>query len=237
MEFIQFNSQNSSLYTQSVALRNHALYGDIGMPPLSEDDKQIEKENLFFGAVTSDRLVGTVSFYSAAQTYFGYKTDALANAALTDAQKTLPENTAESVLDKGEFEGTASAVIDGFTLLLQDKVIIKTFVQAENATGLKLEVVKYVEDGEYTEDGYVDLSGWKVVATDELVACDGGDGYKAFYAVEDVYDYNTELQFRIVNAEGEVVSATVTYSVASYAARMKDSAAADLLKALMAQAA
>ena len=70
MEFIQFNSQNSALYTQSVALRNHALYGDIGMPPLSEDGKQIEKENLFFGAVTSDRLVGTVSFYELSKGHF-----------------------------------------------------------------------------------------------------------------------------------------------------------------------
>ena len=70
MKFIQYNSQNSDLYTQSVALRNHALYGDIGMPPLSEDGKQIEKENLFFGAVTSDRLVGTVSFYELSKGHF-----------------------------------------------------------------------------------------------------------------------------------------------------------------------
>lgn len=73
MKFIQYNSQNSGLYTQntqSVALRNRALYGDIGMPPLSEDGKQIEKENIFFGAVTSDRLVGTVSFYELSKGHF-----------------------------------------------------------------------------------------------------------------------------------------------------------------------
>ncbi|MGX7047793.1 hypothetical protein [Pseudolactococcus piscium] len=34
MKFIQYNSQNSDFYTQSVALRNRALYGDIGMPPI-----------------------------------------------------------------------------------------------------------------------------------------------------------------------------------------------------------
>ena len=40
------------------------------MPPLSEDGKEIEKENLFFCELASDRLIGTVSFYELSKGHF-----------------------------------------------------------------------------------------------------------------------------------------------------------------------
>lgn len=182
-------------------------------------------------------VVAVLNYAAAAQTYFGYETDNLANAGLSAEDKTLADNTATSVLDKATLEGS-TATITGFTLLLQDKVVIKTFIDAANATGLKLEVLAYLEDTVYNEETgeYEDIAGWSVIAESELTACAGGDGYKAYFEVENTWDYSTAYQFRVVNADGEAVSDTVTYSVESYIARKADSEAAELLKALLAYA-
>ncbi len=164
-------------------------------------------------------VYATLNYCAAAQVYFDYNTANLANAAMTDAQKVVPAVNPVNALENTALSG-ATAEITGFSLLMQDSVVLKVFVAAEDATDLSLKLSVSVQDETYSQEL-------------PLEACDGGDGYKAFLPVP-LGAYGRELTFTVVNAEGEAVSNTVVYSVESYAARMGNGVAADLLKALVA---
>lgn len=174
------------------------------------------------GTYVNDETYGAVAcaalnYGAAAQTHFNYKTDALANADLTPEQKTVAATAPVSVLAKGTLDN-AAATITGASLLLQEDVVLKIFVDVDDATGLKL---RATVSGNNSKDF-------------DLVECDGQDGYKAIIDGIPAAMMGTAFEFAVVDAEGTAVSATVTYSIETYANRMATSTVADVVKAMVA---
>lgn len=158
----------------------------------------------------SDLAIATLNYAAAAQNYFDYKTDDLANKGLSDGQKAVTHGTYEKALDIDPLAG-ATVALKGMTLLLNDTVNFKLTVNTTDITGLKAQIS--------ADNG----ANW--VDALRLEACDGGNGdYKAIFAGITPGAWNTDYQMRVVNGAGEPVSSTVTYSVSTYAVRMAGNA-------------
>ena len=168
-------------------------------------------------------LIDLLNYGSAAQIYADYNTDTLANASLTETQKswaTQGSLNLESVTNtKYEEIENASATWKSAGLVLQDAVIMRIKIATESVEGLTVKI--------RTDENQ---SGWTV---SEFVETSGGyylyfDGLSARKMSETVY----VTAYR----NGEVISNTLTYSIESYAkSKQNDTneSLANLVEAMM----
>ncbi len=172
-------------------------------------------------AAASNLAIATLNYAAAAQTYFGYKTDTLANAGLTAEQKTVTvTGTYEghyAITPMEDASGKEVFRLHGMTLLLEDTVSVKLLATGE--AGL-LDSATY----------YVRLTANGMSTYESLVPCEGegSEGaYKAIFEGLTPLAWNTAYTLTICDGNNEsaaAVSASVTYSVATYAVRTKDNA-------------
>ena len=151
-------------------------------------------------------------YNSASQTYFGYNTENLANASLTEAQKTVnPTGTYEQAFGT-PFEG-ATAKILGISLLLEDDIAMKIIVDADAAAKVQIAQDENFEIvwGEY-----------------ELTQREDGETYKVIFPDLTPICWNTLFYIRVVDENGETISRTVAYSVAAYCENMHSAISSDL---------
>lgn len=168
-------------------------------------------------------LVDLLNFASEAQEYFGYKTDALANAGLTDAEKAYA--SADSVLDSvTDITNTQYETIDnpmvtwksGNLHLLNKTVLRAKFTYEGNVEDLL--VFATVGGVEYEINEFEELgSGQYAIYFDRLTAA----------------QYEEAIDFRVL-VKGEIASNTLRYSVSSYVARKQNSEdVTDVISAMM----
>lgn len=60
-----YRSTDTAIYNESLKIRNELLRLPIGKD-LFDEDLNIEKENIFFGAFKNDQMIGTLSFFEEA---------------------------------------------------------------------------------------------------------------------------------------------------------------------------
>ena len=102
-------------------------------------------------------LVDLLNYGAAAQTYFGYKTDALVNADLTDEQRALASKT-YSLPDAAENEAGANsafpAAITGKNILFGNRItllVATDFGQGSDLSGVSLRIRYTDRDGNAVE--------------------------------------------------------------------------------------
>ena len=170
--------------------------------------KQLAKNNI--PANLKTLLVDMLNYGAAAQIYFNYNTDNLANADLTEDQQALAsQELAEMTSHKNTVGGEdATVVLAGTALVLENAIETNYYL---NLNGYKAEdlVAKIT---------YVDCLGKEVE-----VVVEGKD-----FAVKDQYhvvrfsglssrEMRTVYSMTVFDKEGNVVSATYEYSIESYA--------------------
>ena len=169
----------------------------------------------------SNLAVATLNYAAAAQTYFGYKTDTLANADLTEAQKVTATGTYEGHYAIKPMEDASGKVfrLHGMTLLLEDTVSLKLL--ATGKAGLP-------DSGAY----FVRVTANDMSTYIPLDPCEGeGSGtYKAIFEGLTPLAWNTPYTLTICDGNDKSaaeVSASVTYSVTTYAVRTHANAAVE----------
>ena len=174
-------------------------------------------------AAASDLAIATLNYAAAAQTYFGYKTDTLANADLTEAQKAVTATgTYEGHYAIKPMEDASGKVfrLHGMTLLLEDTVSVKLLATGE--AGLLDSDVYYVRLTANDMSKYIPL---------DPCEGEGSEGaYKAIFEGLTPLAWNTAYTLTICDGNNEraaEVSASVTYSVTTYAARTQENAAVE----------
>lgn len=148
---------------------------------------------------------------AAAQQYFGYKTDTLATEGLSGD---LAPQYSGTYSDVTALSGDAETVkFQGISLILDSGISLRVYV--DGGRGYTLQ---YATDADFTD-----------AETVRLTACT--DGCSAYITPNTV---SGRIYLRVVDAAGEAVSKTLTYSVASYCVRMQSGAMEALAKAILA---
>ncbi len=62
MEIVKYKKTNSSLYTQTLALRDEILRRPLGLS-IYDENLSYEVENIFFGALENGKLIGTLNYF------------------------------------------------------------------------------------------------------------------------------------------------------------------------------
>ncbi len=158
-------------------------------------------------------LVDLLNYGAAAQTYFGYKTDALVNADLTAEQKALATGafnlptTAEN--DSGE-NVTYPASITKKNILFGNRItllIATSLGKDSDLSGISLRI-RYTDiDGNEVE---------KFIGGKDFVFRDDVNSYTAYFDGLKASEFRTQLELTLVK-DGEAISETVTYSLDTYA--------------------
>ena len=164
-------------------------------------------------------LVDLLNYGAEAQKYKGYKTDDLANSALTPKQAAYGTATDPELKDMLSFIGEATevAVWKSASLYLNDKITVRFKFQAADATGM------YVK----AEIGGVE---YKI----NNVSGDANGIYVARVESFNAAQLREEIKATVCDASGNAVSNTVVYSVESYVARnIDDESLVGLMKAMM----
>lgn len=108
------------------------------------------------------------------------------------------------------YTGDNEVKISGLSLLVNEKVNIK-LVTYDLPAGAKIQVASDKAFTTILNEG-----------KDAMTATEDGTGYKYIMDGISIYNWDTMYFFRIVDAEGNVISDTVQYSVFTYCARMND---------------
>lgn len=172
----------------------------------------------------------TVSFNSIMQKYVDDEstdeaTKAMAKAALyyTAAYAAyFGEGAAPEILDYAGSYSTTVGVTDytgedevyfsALSLLVNEKINIK-IVTHDLPAGAKLQIASDKDFASILNAG-----------NDSLTATEDGTGYKYVMDGISMMNWNTLYYFRVVNADGDVISDTIQYSVSTYCARKVDTA-------------
>ena len=162
--------------------------------------------------------VDLLNYCSAAQVYFNYNTDNLANARLTEEQKALGSSSYQTLTDNSFKSEYTDYGIKAFNLLYEDVIKVMVAVDAPTTEGL---VAKVSFDGmTYTFNEYYE----QVIAGQVYYIFD-------FTKIAPTQFRNTFAVTFEVN--GVVVGGTGTYSVESYLSRMIPKTTNEAYKALL----
>ncbi len=156
------------------------------------------------GMAITDLAVATLNYGAAAQTYFGYKTDSLVNAVLSEEQKNVTHGTSYETAAMTHLDGTPTVELKGATLLLNDRINIKLLVSS-GVEGARLQIA--------SNESFTDASTIDFVTEDETTLKAIMDGLAPAI-------WNTSFYFRVVDADGNAISHTLRYSVAAYCQNM-----------------
>ena len=162
--------------------------------------------------------VDLLNYCSAAQVYFNYNTDNLANARLTEEQKALGSSSYQTLTDNSFKSEYTDYGIKAFNLLYEDVIKVMIAVDAPATEGL---VAKVSFDGiTYTLNEYYE----QAIAGQVYYIFD-------FTKIAPTQFRNTFAVTFEVN--GVVVGGTGTYSVESYLSRMIPKTTNEAYKALL----
>ena len=162
--------------------------------------------------------VDLLNYCSAAQVYFNYNTDNLANARLTEEQKALGSSSYQTLADNSSKSEYTDYGIKAFNLLYEDVIKVMVAVDAPTTEGL---VAKVSFDGmTYTFNEYYE----QAIAGQIYYIFD-------FTKIAPTQFRNTFAVTFEVN--GVVVGGTGTYSVESYLSRMIPKTTNEAYKALL----
>ena len=158
-------------------------------------------------------LVDLLNYGAAAQTYFGYKTDALVNDDLTDEQRALASKT-YSLPDAAENEAGANsafpAAITGKNILFGNRItllVATDFGQGSDLAGVSLRIRYTDRDGNAVE---------KQIDSSQFVYRADAKGYTAYFDGLRASEFRTKLELTLIK-NGEAISEAVTYSLDTYA--------------------
>ncbi len=157
-------------------------------------------------------LVNLLNYGSAAQTYFGYRTDALVNTDLTEAQKALATQTYEPITATSTgSDGTGySASITGKNILFGNSItllVATSFDFGSDLTGVSMQIC-YTDIGGNPVEKFID--GKDFVYRDDIT------GYTAYFDGLKASEFRTRLEITLMKDDAPV-SETITYSLDAYA--------------------
>ena len=184
--------------------------GEIDTYSLKEYATELlEKSN---NSVFKSLLVDLLNYGAAAQTYFGYRTDALVNADLSEAQQALATQDYTSLnvsADSGD-DKSYSVSITGKNVLFDNriKLLIATDIgQDGDLDGISLRI-RYKD--------YLGRDTEKFISGSDFTYRSDVNGYTACFDGLKASELRTELELAIVK-DGVDVSATVKYGFDTYA--------------------
>ncbi len=167
-------------------------------------------------AETRDLAISLLHYGAEAQKYFA--TGPIPEEELADwGIGAVSFDTTEPESDYAQSaDAAARYAFSSASLLLQDELRVKVSLDlldgktAADPAGLRLQVAG--------NETFADASIYEVIARADDV---GGKYLKAYFAVP-ANEFARKFHVRLVDAEGNIVSTTLTYSVSSYIARMSD---------------
>ena len=163
-------------------------------------------------AVFKTLLVDLLNYCSQSQIYFDYRTDTLANAELTDAQRALASESFAQLVDTSSevpVEG-ATVTFYGKSVVFDSNTEVKVYVTLNGFSGDRSNLkMRFEYDGVY---------GHNVV---EIPYSEFGydTGYRAHFAkLKEIAMYDARAPITITVLDGTTqVSNTLTYSIETYA--------------------
>lgn len=167
-----------------------------------------------------DMAVAILNYGAAAQQRFLETPGELPTTKLNGKTLSFETPTAEDKYAQADREGKAYA-FSGATLLLQDRIRLKLYIDLQTGADM-LDGDLYLEYG--TDAGFAGAEKALLLQRGN----EGDDKSNAHLkATLDILPtaFAATMYFRVVTAEGTVVSSTLTYSVSSYAARSTEDAA------------
>lgn len=192
--------------------------------------KQYAEERLAASANESFKrlLVDLLNYGAAAQSYFEYKTDKPVNADLTEEQKAL---------SLGKYNGITKVVSDEDTGVYEAEITRKnikfgnriellvatSFGIDSNLSGVKLEVVYTTASG---EEGVETIDGADFVYRTDV------NSYTAYFNGLKASEFRSVLFLTLVRGD-EAISATVKYSLDTYAANRLEASTDENYKELL----
>ncbi len=156
-------------------------------------------------------LVDLLNYGASAQTYFGYKSNALVNADLTDEQKSLATIPALPISkdtdSSGDTDYTTSIIAKNIQFGNRITLLVATsFTQDSDLTGVSLQI-RYTDiDGNSVE---------KFVDGSEFVYRTDVKGYTAYFDGLKASELRTSLELTLIK-DGTEISKTVTYGFDAY---------------------
>lgn len=184
-------------------------YADLIAPYLDSEDVAVK-----------DMAVAILNYGAAAQNRFLEEPGELPTTKLNGKTLSFETPTAEDKYAQADREGKAYA-FSGATLLLQDRIRLKLIIDLQTGADM-LDGDLYLEYG--TDAGFAGAEKALLLQRGN----EGDDKSNAHLkATLDILPtaFAATMYFRVVTAEGTVVSSTLTYSVSSYAARSTEDAA------------
>lgn len=175
-------------------------------------------------------LVDLLNCGAAAQLYFGYRTDALVNAELSDEQRALSRGSYDQlspVTDPAD-STDAPVSITGRNILFGNRLELlfaSSLGRDSDLSGISLRV------------RYTNRSGQPVelfISGDSFVYSSEQNGYIAYFDGLKVSELRTVLELAFVR-DGKEISATVAYSFDNYASSRLTSSEDEAFKALLKQ--
>ena len=176
-------------------------------------------------------MVDLLNYCSAAQVYFGIRTDALVNAELTEEQKALAgtAGTYENIAALTPLEG-ATATFFGNSILFNNNVVLKSYLDLsgiEDLSKVAFRIRMTDSDGTVstTEIPFAEFSPATV---------SGKAAYTVSFSGIAASQFGSKLELTVLN-DGVAVSGTYTYSIESYVARRMENSTDENFKALLAE--
>ena len=205
-----------------------AFGGDFGAA--LDPDNSFRSLTVFLAAMLNDYAEsGNESIKAAAEATLNYTAaaDAYFNDEVTEAPEIVAPAGKDAYVEKSEsigvseYEGENKIKFRGISLLLNDLINIKIVVDGTLPEGATLQISKSASFDELETL----ISG---------KATDDGTGTKFVMNGISAQNWNTDYYIRVVDADKNVISDTLCYSVAAYYGRMIDRAeASDKLKAVI----
>ncbi len=187
-----------SCSVRDVAMRLHTLYKDSTTPR---------------GQALYTLVCRLLNYGAAAQQFFEYRTDDLANRYLTQAEQSIPSSTFVSHYTHTGSATLTSAGFSAATLVLGDLPRIRLIIQISDPEALSSLSVQMASDAAFSD----------IFATLPLSALPLYDGALYCADTNGITPDKLETVFYFRITDGTNVSTTLAYSIESYAARMSDS--------------
>ena len=156
-------------------------------------------------------MVDFLNYGAAAQVYFEYNVNALANVGAEDYQDCATP-TREYTSVKGGLEDASYATqIRGVSLVFENKVNIRGYVL------IKDQDINDIKANWYGEATYVDAKGETKTQRIDLSTMTSSSGFYVF-SFNNLYskEMSIPVNFTLYNADGEQMSNTAVYSIESY---------------------
>ncbi len=221
-----FNKLAPDRINETITATLHAAFGGVDCEgrPIEYSVSQYcynQLEKCTGKTALSTMCVDLLNYGAAAQECTGYNVDDLANAKLTELQRSWGTQQDRMLVDSTSRDGTPAeekAVWKSASLRLKENVTVELLFETEDVSGLYVEVEMYGRTFKINEFTYDKQFGWYVAKFNKFSATHMSELMKA----------------TVRDADGNAVSKTLTYSVESYAQRMQDDpSVGKLVKALL----